>query len=309
VLAVAGFAVGQSCEEGTRAFEHFADTTCVPENPQRIVTTQDQNGLLPLLELGVRPVGSAGRVFEDGTTQFRRVQGFDTTGIASVGSYGEPNLEAIAALQPDLIVGHEFNEQIYDQLSQIAPTVLIQIFGGRPLDDVLFDFAELVGRTEAAEVFQAGIEGKVAALQSRVDEMGGTLSVSIIGPASTPGDFWRGDGGQATGTVMNRYLDLPRPPAQAEPGINMELQSIEALPDHDADVLLVLDFSGESQSPQIQSFLSSPLFGALASSEAGQAFVIDGTQTVGAAWGKMGAFLDELVRILLDPDIDADVVE
>lgn len=37
--------------------------------------------------------------------------------------------------------------------------------------------------------------------------------------------------------------------------------------------------------------------------------MIDGTQTVGAAWGKMNAYLDELERILLDPDLDVDVVQ
>jgi iron complex transport system substrate-binding protein len=308
IVAVAAFGTVQAndCEPGYRSFEHAAGTTCVPTAPERIVTTQDQNGLLPLLELGVRPVGSTANVLPDGSSQFRRVQGFDTAGIESVGSFREPSLEAIAALQPDLIVGHEFNTAIYDQLSQIAPTVLIQIFE-RPLSEVLFDFADLVGRTATAEVFEAATEAKVAALQSALDARGGTISVSVITSGNTPDTFWRADTGQAVGTVMNHYLDVPRPAAQASEDLNTDTLSIEVLRDHDADALLVMDFSGERRDEVVMAFVSSPLMAATAAGAADQVFVIDGTLTVGASWGKMNAFLDELVRILLDPTLQ-DVV-
>jgi uracil-DNA glycosylase len=48
-------------------------------------------------------VASAGLVGNDGTQSFRRTEGFDTTGIAFVGAYGEPNLEAIAAARPETV--------------------------------------------------------------------------------------------------------------------------------------------------------------------------------------------------------------
>jgi iron complex transport system substrate-binding protein len=63
------------CEPGLRPFTHPAGETCIPENPQHIVTLQDQNGLLPLPELGVTPVRSAGHVLEDGSQVFRRTEG------------------------------------------------------------------------------------------------------------------------------------------------------------------------------------------------------------------------------------------
>jgi iron complex transport system substrate-binding protein len=301
-----GVVHANDCQPGFRPFQHAAGSTCVPTAPERIVTTQDQNGLLPLLELGVRPVGSAANVLPDGSSQFRRVQGFDTTGIAPIGSFREPSLEAIAALRPDLIVGHEFNAAIYDQLSRIAPTVLIQIFE-RPLSEVLFDFADLVGRTAAAEVFEAATVAKVAALQSALDARGGTISVSVITSGNTPDTFWRADTGQAVGTVMNHYLDVPRPAAQAREDLNTDTLSVEVLREHDADALLVFDFSGERRDEVVMTFVSSPLMAATGAGRAGQVFVIDGTLTVGAAWGKMNAFLDELVRILLDPTLQ-DVV-
>ncbi len=84
------------------------------------MTLQDQNALLPLLELGIKPVASAGLVGDDGSKSFWRTEGFDTSGDTSVGAYGEPDLEAMAAARPDLIVCDEFGaKDVYDQLSKI----------------------------------------------------------------------------------------------------------------------------------------------------------------------------------------------
>lgn len=297
----------QGCEEGFRPFKQAAGATCIPENPERIVTTQDQNALLPLLELGIRPVASAGLVGDDSTMSFRRVEGYDTAGVAFVGSYGEPNLEAIAAQQPDLIIGSPFQEKLYDSLSVIAPTVLIDVHD-RPLEEGLMEFAAVVKRQERARALEAAYRAEVTNLLEQLGERRGTLSVSVIVAGETPGQFYRADQGQAVGTVMND-LDLLRPEAQQAQLDDREYLSVEALPEHDADVVLVFDFSGDGQDPNVEAFVNSPLFTSLSASQAGQTYLIDGTETVGAAWGKMTAYLDELERILLDPDLDVDVVQ
>ena len=62
----------------------------------------------------------------------RRTQGFDTTGITSTGAFLEPNPGKVASLRHNLIVGYEPNDDFYDDLSALAPTLLVQI-SGRPL--------------------------------------------------------------------------------------------------------------------------------------------------------------------------------
>lgn len=289
----------------TRSVEHALGTTDVPVDPQRIVATTDQNALLPLLELGVTPVGSAGLLGTDGTTSFRRTEGFDTSEVTFTGAYGEPNLETVTALQPDLIVGFEFDEDFYPELSRIAPTVLVQIFD-RPLTEGLMDFAALVGEEEQAEQFRADYEARIAALR---EELGGrieTLSVTVIS-AGDPGTFYRDDTGQAVGTVMDD-LGLPRTPDQ-EADDGAEYLSLEQLSGRDADVVLVLDYSGDAGGdPATQGLLDSPAYQRLSAVQAGQAHVVDGASTVGAAWTKMDAFLDVLEQRLL-PARDDVVVE
>jgi iron complex transport system substrate-binding protein len=297
---------GETTSGGTRPFEHAAGVTEVPVSPQRIITTSDQNALLPLLELGVEPIASAGALEEDGEGTFRRTEGFDTSGIEFVGDFLEPNFEAIANLEPDLIVGYELQEDIYDTLSQIAPTVLIQIFD-RDLDEALLDFADLIGRLDRARELRVAYERRVEALLDGLGDRRDELSVSAIAAGDSSGQFYRADVGQALGTVMSD-LDLLRPTPQQGEG-DFEPFSMETLSEHDADVVLVVDYSEEGQDANFRELVESPLYRSLAAYEAGQVYVIDGTRTVGAAWARMGAFLDELERILLDPDLDTGVVE
>lgn len=282
----------------TRTITHAAGTTEVPRDPQRIVATTDQNALLPLLELGVQPVGSAGLLDPDGSTSFRRTEGFDTSGVEFTGPYGEPNLEKVASLSPDLIVGYEFDSDYYDDLASLAPTVIVQIFD-RPLTEGLEQFAEVVGREDEAAELREAYDARIADLQ---DQLGGqleTLSVSIIS-AGDPGTFYRADVGQAMGTVVDDLgLTLVEPQA-ADTGD--DANSLEQLTSRDADVVLLVDYSGEQSEPDAgtQAILDSPLYDRLAAVRADQAHVVDGTQVVGAAWARMDAFLDVLETHLGD---------
>ena len=70
----------------------------------------------------------------------------------------------------------------------------------------------------------------------------------------------------------------------------------------------MVNYSEEGQDPNFRALVGSPLYESLAARQAGQAYVIDGTETVGAAWARMGTFLDDLERILLDPNLDTGVV-
>lgn len=299
-------AAAAACDPGFRPFAHAAGETCVPERPQRIVTTQDQNAMLPLLELGVKPVGSAGLPLEDGAFLFRRVADFDTSGVAFVGSYGQPDLEAIALLQPDLIIGPPFQADIYDALSAIAPTVLIDVHE-RPLDEALLDFAALVNATERAGELRAAYQSRVAALRDALAARRDQLTVSIITPGDDSAQFYNEASGQATGTVV-RALDLRRPAPESGPDAYADYRSIETLPEHDADVMLIISYAGEEQDPVLDGFMDSPILQALGAARAEQVYVLDGLSVVGAGWSKMDAFLEQLERILLAPELRMDVV-
>jgi iron complex transport system substrate-binding protein len=286
----------------TFAFEHVAGTTQVPVDPQRIVTLQDQNALLPLLELGVRPIASAALDNGDGTHTFRRVDNHDVEGIGFVGPYGEPDLELIAAQQPDLIIGGEFDEPIYDQLSQIAPTVLIQIFG-RPLPDALEDFAAVVGEEERHAELVADYEAAVADLVADLPRPPDQIELSVIA-FSGDGTFYT-EIGQALGTVLDD-VGFARPEAEAaaiaDPDYSYA-ESLERLSTRDGDVLLSPDYSsdtGGDEAPEIAEVRSSAVFQGLDVVQRGEFHVFDGGEMVGSAFEKMTGFLDFLRSILIE---------
>lgn len=288
----------------TRTIAHSAGTTEVPASPQRIVTTSDQNALLPLRELGVVPVASAGLIGDDGARSFRRVEGHDTSGVEFVGAYGEPNLEAIAAQRPDLIVGYEVDES-YEQLSAIAPTVFVQIFG-RPLDEALLDFADVVDRREKAEDLQDEYDQDIAELRQQLEPVADDLTVSVLS-AGAPGEFYRADDWHSLGTVLTD-LDLQRPAPQQGPNEGTAY-SLEGLSEHDADVVIIIDYSSEAADPGHQALLDSALLDNLAAARADQVHVVDGTTSVGSAWGHMATFTGELERVLVDAGPDPTVVD
>jgi len=291
----------------TRTITHAKGTTEIPAAPKRIVTLTDQNALLPLLELGIKPVASAGQLLEGGKGRFRRTEGFDTSGITFVGDFTAPDVGKIAAQRPDLVVGYELNEDVYDKVRELAPTVLVNIFD-RPLPEALEQFAQVVGREDRAAELRAAYEQRLADLKARLRERADELTVSVISAGGQPSAFARADTGQALSAVL-QDLGLRRPAAQTgDANIEGEDISLERLREHDADVVLVVDYSGDGQS-EAEPITSSRVFRRLAAARAGQAHTVDGTTTVGAAWARMQAFLDVIEQRLLASGLRTDVVE
>src|SRR3546814_12454703 len=82
-----------------------------------------------------------------------------------VGLIEEPNLEAIAAQRPDLILGAKVRpEALYEELSGIAPTVFTES-SGTNWKEGLAVTADALGATDAAERL-------LADSQARADEIG-----------------------------------------------------------------------------------------------------------------------------------------
>lgn len=286
----------------TRTVEGMDGPVEVPAEPERIVALQDQNAMLPLLELGVVPVASAGDTLDDGTGYFRRVDEFDTSEVTWIGSFREPNLEAIADQRPDLIVSDSFaGVELLEELQEIAPLVRIDPFG-QPLVDALMSWAELVDRTEEAEELRATYEERVDEV---IDSIGdpSEVSVAVISGYEGGARFYYEDGAQATAQVVDD-LGVARP----EPWVLDGDFSIEEFPDHVADFVVVYDFGGaEDPDAEIDALVSSPLFLAHPAVAAGQWARVDATQTVGSGWSKLQNLLDVLEPLLSDPELDRDI--
>ncbi|WP_030795019.1 ABC transporter substrate-binding protein [Streptomyces sp. NRRL S-920] len=111
----------------TRTVKTAMGDVKVPVTPERVVVL-DTAELDSAISLGVKPVGA---------THVEAASGFPgylpkdkVSGIKDVGAMMTPNMEAIAALKPDLILTSKIRHAAkYDQLKKIAPTVMTETTG------------------------------------------------------------------------------------------------------------------------------------------------------------------------------------
>lgn len=154
---------------------------CLPEKPQRIVVLDPLFGLqmgvsLDLPIVGATRVDLSGRLPE---------------GAADLGLFHSPDIEAVLALAPDLIIGDAaMHGAFLPQLSMIAPTLLPDTPDWRQYYRVI---AMATGREAAAEAELAAFDAELAALRETLREghsvsfvrlMPGGFQTYVDGPAA-----------------------------------------------------------------------------------------------------------------------------
>lgn len=155
---------------------------------------------------------------------------------------GDVSLETIAALKPDLILG-TYHEKIYNQLSQIAPTVLPNWEKGSDWKQVFFKEAEALGRVEQAQQLMADYEARLAKFKAEmnIDETpsgenrSNQIQVSVVRVYPDSMALYSKD--SFCGSIL-ADAGLSRPPIQNELGGQHRL-SKELLPDLDADAIFM----------------------------------------------------------------------
>ncbi|MDP5182304.1 iron-siderophore ABC transporter substrate-binding protein [Blastococcus sp. BMG 814] len=249
-----------------RTVEHAMGTTEIPAEPERIVVL-DTGELDSALSLGVTPVGAVTTAVD---SEFLSYLADDAEGIEVVGTIAEPNLEAIAALQPDLILSNSVrHEDIYDQLSQIAPTVFAADLGDTWKENFLLD-AEALGKEEEAEELLAAYEEQADALGEAIGDPGATT----ISPLRFVGGPIRAYQPQSfIGTVLGDIgLDLVELPGGE--GATFAELSEEQLTQANGDVVLYSSYGSADESGEAE-IVAGPLWPRLPAVENGRAYQVN----------------------------------
>jgi iron complex transport system substrate-binding protein len=249
-----------------RTVEHAMGTTELAERPERVVVL-DTGELDSVLSLDVTPVGAVTTDVSDGFLSYLADGAAD---VKVVGTIAEPDLEGIAALAPDLILSNKVrHEALYEQLSQIAPTVFAERVGAVWKDNFRLA-AEALGLEEEAEGRLEEYETRAAALgESLGDPAGTTVSavrfVDGVIRVYTPESF--------LGTVLADagldQLTLPtdRTPTFAELGA-------EQLTSADADIVLFSSYGGAEDSGEA-AVVAGPLWPRLGAVAEGRAHAVE----------------------------------
>lgn len=203
---------------GTRTVRHEKGETAVPAAPSRVVVL-DSPLLDTLVTLGLAPVGAVRTAVDDDLPDYLGPQ---AAGISVVGTIGQPNLEAVAALRPDLILSSTLRDDaIYDKLSAIAPTVFTKGPGTTWRPDFLLA-AEAIGRAEQARAALADFDAQAARLGQSLAVGGKTAAIvrfladetRVYGPDSFSGSVLRAVGFGAPALPFDEFAIARLSPEQ-----------------------------------------------------------------------------------------------
>lgn len=154
----------------------------MPGGPQRIVIVQ-ASVLDGALALGLEPVGSTFWGGADGIQSYLQDQ--LPADFTVVGNDDEPDIEAIAALKPDLIIGNEAVEENLDMLQDIAPVAAYQSVdedGRADWREDLGAIAEFTGTQDAADSVIQTFDDEVAEVDASITTSGESVMALRVRP-------------------------------------------------------------------------------------------------------------------------------
>lgn len=167
--------LGSDAQPGVfpRTVKHANGTTTIASKPKRVVVL-DTGELDSVVSLGIKPVGIPST---EGANAVPSYLAPKVIGAKAVGTIQELNLEAIAALKPDLILGSKLRaDKLYTQLSAIAPTVF-SIRPGFPWKENFLLAGDALGEETKAVSALNSYQAQASALDKQVT---GDPKISLV---------------------------------------------------------------------------------------------------------------------------------
>jgi len=274
--------------------------TCVPANPERIVTT-DEIALEVVLALGLEPIatGEPNMV----SSRSRHLAG-KLDNVVSLGKQNQLSVERILQLNPDFILGFaQMNN--YEQFSQIAPTVAINYYSDHDAwKSYLQRVGEMLNRSQQVQQQLENYQDRVEKLQRAMGDRLEKTEVSVV-RFYADGRLEFRDSFSFPGSVLND-IGLPRPAVQykANSGFTSQSVSSERLDLLDADVMFVaLDAGAEEAFAEFQ---KDPLWQKLEAVQNNQVFTVDSGYWIFGNVLAANAILDDLFEYLVQEEDNDD---
>ncbi|EGL17425.1 MULTISPECIES: iron-siderophore ABC transporter substrate-binding protein [unclassified Paenibacillus] len=236
-----------------RTIKHAMGDTPITGTPQRVVVLTNQ-GTESLLELGIKPVAAVKSWI--GEPWFDHIKD-KMDGVKVIGDETQPNLELIASLKPDIILGTKVrHEKIYPQLSAIAPTVFTENLG-----DSMIENFELYAKALNKEAEgKAALDSYNKAIEQTKAALGDKTKMRVSLARFQPGKVRVYYKNNFAGVVLEQ-LGFARPEAQNKDKFTDDLTT-EQMNVLDGDVFFYFtsDRNGETDaSKTADEWLKSPL--------------------------------------------------
>ncbi|WCH96398.1 iron-siderophore ABC transporter substrate-binding protein [Streptomyces moderatus] len=245
-----------------RTIEHAMGETVLESRPERVVVL-DVGELDNVVSLGIKPVGLAPT---EGSPELPSYLKKDAGNPANIGTINNLNLEAIAGLKPDLILGSQLRAaDKYDELSKIAPTVFSIRPGFTWKENYLLNAAAL-DRTAEAKAKLTAYDAKVKELDTKLGADKPTVSMVRYLP---DGVIRLYANASFIGTIL-KDAGIPRPKNQDIEDLAAEV-SAENIDQADADYIFTGVY-GDAKATDKSRAQGNPLWKNLKAVKAGHAY-------------------------------------
>lgn len=256
-------------EGDRRPVGHAEGISAIPADPQRIVVLDDA-GLDASCAVGIweRVVG-ASTIDPDfrGDGDQPLYLGTGLAAVPSVGPVGAPDIDAIAALEPDLILGSDaLGSDTYNSLTAIAPTVFTDT--GRGWKDAFIQSASALGRGQSGLDALAAFAVEAERVGREVDATQTQASIVRFDAESAEVDALDSFAGQ----VLNE-IGVARPQSQRGEGFSVSTDDLAPI---DADIVYVR-FAGPDGETFGREVMDSDAWHELGSVTDGRVFAVNDT--------------------------------
>ncbi|MFF9803224.1 iron-siderophore ABC transporter substrate-binding protein, partial [Streptomyces rochei] len=251
-----------------RTVTHFQGKTTLKAEPKKIAVLSTGQ-LDDLLSLGIVPTAGT-RADNAGLVPDYLADAFPAyksrlAGMTDAGTRQAPNLESLAAAEPDLILANDSLGDLYPKLSKIAPTVITAGNGINWKRDLLL-VGEAVGKGEAAQKMLDDITADAA-------EQGADLGDPTVSMVRFTPDRTRMFGVSSFTGSIAVDMGLSRPKSQQFNAISEDIGP-ESVDTADGDWIFY-SVQGEASETDAASVVAGPLWKSMKAVEAGQAVQVD----------------------------------
>ena len=220
----------------TRQVPSVHGPVTITARPERVVTL-DGFTMAAMLDIGVDPVGvySAGEQYVQPQflAAWRKIPKISD---GSVG--GEIDLEKVAACKPDLILGIDAQKPPYEQLTAIAPTVILAFSrSNAPWRDMADDTAAVLGRRRAFDKLERRYRARVQHIKTRYADTLARTRWDVLQGGFDNGQYWLyGPKSPIAGILADAGVRFAHGSASVKGGNqqSMSYERIDALADADA---------------------------------------------------------------------------
>ena len=265
--------------------EHAMGSTDIPSTPEKIVVLTNE-GTEALLALGIKPVGAVSSWSGDPWYDHIADQ---MDGVTVVGQETAIDLEAIAKLKPDLIIGNKVRQEAdYENLSKIAPTVFAETLTGQWKDNFSL-YAKAVNAVDKGEEVLANYDAKVQETKEVLGDVT-NQSVSVVRFLSGTSRIYYTD--SFSGVILNE-LGFNRVEEQADLFTEDNQMAVEVgkelIPQMDGDLLFYFTYlpAGDDSATATEAeWTADPLWKNLNAVKSGKAISVSD-----AVWNTAGGIL------------------